>query len=54
MPFVSKALEVTTQNPGFLPRSFDLDEMRKDVELFETLYPLLLNTVRVNGTTFRP
>ncbi|RCJ15242.1 hypothetical protein A6S26_07900 [Nostoc sp. ATCC 43529] len=41
--FVSKALEVATQNPEFLPRSFDLEEMRKDVQLFEALYPLLLS-----------
>lgn len=40
--FVSKALEVATQNPDFLPRSFDLEELRKDVQLFEALYPLLL------------
>ena len=41
--FVSKALEVATQNPEFLPRSFDLNEMRKDVQLFEALYPVLLS-----------
>jgi hypothetical protein len=41
--FVTKALEIATQNPDFLPRSFDLDEMRKDVELFDQLYPLLLS-----------
>lgn len=40
--FVSKALEVATQNPDFLPRSFDLEEMQKDVELFQTLYPILM------------
>lgn len=40
--FVSKALEVATQNPDFLPRSFDIDEMRKDVELYEALYPIVL------------
>ena len=40
--FVSKALEVATQNQDFLPRSFDLEEMRRDVEMFEALYPLLL------------
>jgi hypothetical protein len=40
--FVSKALEIATQNPEFLPRSFDLEEMRKDVQLFEALYPVLL------------
>lgn len=38
--FVSKALEVATQNPDFLPRSFNLEELRKDVQLFEALYPL--------------
>lgn len=40
--FVSKALEVATQNPDFLPRSFDLEEMRKDVQLFETMYPIVM------------
>jgi hypothetical protein len=33
--FVSKALEVARQNPDFLPRSFDLDEMKRDVELLD-------------------
>lgn len=40
--FVTKALEVATQNPDFLPRSFDIDEMRRDVELFEAMYPLVV------------
>ncbi|MCY7320900.1 MAG: hypothetical protein LH660_03640 [Phormidesmis sp. CAN_BIN36] len=40
--FVGKALEVAKQNPDFLPRSFDLDEMKRDVELFESLYPIFL------------
>ena len=40
--FVSKALEVATQNPDFLPRSFDLEEMRKDVQLFEAMYPIVV------------
>ncbi len=39
--FVTKALEVAKQNPDFLPRSFDLDEMRFDVELFEAMYPIV-------------
>ena len=30
------------QNEGILPRAFDLDEMRKDVQLTEDLYPILL------------
>ncbi|MER3493846.1 MAG: hypothetical protein C4323_16920 [Mastigocladus sp. ERB_26_2] len=45
--FVSKALEVAAQNPDFLPRSFDLDEMRRDVELFEALYPILLSITQL-------
>ncbi|MBD2501966.1 hypothetical protein [Anabaena azotica] len=46
--FVSKALEMATQNPDFLPRSFDLDEMRRDVELFEALYPILLSLTQLH------
>jgi hypothetical protein len=45
--FVVKALEVGTQNPDFLPRSFDLDEMRRDIELFEALYPILLSLTQL-------
>ncbi len=40
--FIGKALEVATQNPAFLPRSFDLEEMRKEVQLFESLYPIVV------------
>ena len=40
--FVSKALEVATQNPDFLPRSFDVEELRKDVQLFEAMYPIVV------------
>jgi len=40
--FVGKALEVARQNPDFLPRSFDLDEMKRDVDLFESMYPIFL------------
>ncbi len=45
--FVGKTLEVATQTPDFLPRSFDLDEMRQDVTLFEVLYPLLLSLTQL-------
>lgn len=45
--FVSKALEVAAQNPEFLPRSFDLEEMWKDVQLFEALYPVLLSLTQL-------
>jgi len=40
--FVSRALEVATQNPDFLPRSFDLEEMRRDVELMSAMEPVFL------------
>jgi hypothetical protein len=45
--FVSKALEVGTQNPDFLPRAFNLEEMRRDVELYETLYSVLLSLTQL-------
>ncbi len=45
--FVSKALEVATQNPDFLPRSFDLEEMRRDLALYEALYPVLLSLTQL-------
>jgi hypothetical protein len=46
--FVTKALEVATQNPEFLPRSFDLEEMRKDTELFEAMYPIMLASSQIH------
>ena len=45
--FVSRALEVAAQNPEFLPQSFNLDEMRKHVQLFEALYPVLLSLTQL-------
>ncbi|BAY14332.1 hypothetical protein NIES2109_43280 [Nostoc sp. HK-01] len=45
--FVSKALEVATQNPNFLPRSFDIEEMRRDLALYEALYPVLLSLTQL-------
>jgi hypothetical protein len=45
--FVTKALEVATQNPDFLPRSFDIDEMKQDVRLFDAMYPLLLSLTQL-------
>lgn len=37
--FVEQALTIATQNPDVLPRSFDVEEMRKDVELMDALRP---------------
>jgi hypothetical protein len=39
--FVAKALEVAEQNPDILPRSFDVAEMRKDLELLDALLPVV-------------
>jgi hypothetical protein len=40
--FVSQALEVAKQNPDILPRSFDIEEMRRDVELSNALQPVAM------------
>jgi len=40
--FTSKAVEIATQNPDFLPRSFNLEEAQQDLELFEALYPITI------------
>ena len=32
--FVQKTMELVKQNQDFLPRSFDVEEMQKDVDLF--------------------
>ncbi len=45
--FTRKALEIATQTPDFLPRSFDIDEMRRDLELFESLQPMLLALMKL-------
>ena len=39
--FVSRALEVAKQNPGFLPHAFDVDAMDRDMQLFSALQPIL-------------
>jgi len=46
--FVSKALEVAIQNEDILPRSFDLEEFKRDVALFESLYPVLIAIAQLN------
>ena len=40
--FVRKAFEVGSQNPGMLPVSFDLEEMRRDADLFDSLSAIRL------------
>jgi hypothetical protein len=45
--FVAKALEVADLNPDFLPRSFDLDEMRRDIQLHEKLDRILISLTQL-------
>ena len=40
--FVQQALEVATQNEDMLPRSFSVEEMRRDVELANALQPIMV------------
>lgn len=39
--FVMQALTVATQNEDILPRSFDVEEMRRDVALLNSLQPIV-------------
>ncbi len=38
--FVTKALELANQNSDFLPGSFNIEEMRKDVNLYNDLHAI--------------
>ncbi len=40
-------MEVATLNPEFLPRSFNLEEMRRDLATYEDLYPVLLSLTQL-------
>jgi hypothetical protein len=45
--FVDKAIELATQNAELMPRCLDIDEMRRDLELVESLYPILLSIAQL-------
>ncbi|MGJ3252811.1 MAG: hypothetical protein ACFE0J_17015 [Elainellaceae cyanobacterium] len=40
--FTRKALELALHNPDFLPRSFKLEEMQRDLELYDALRPIIV------------
>jgi hypothetical protein len=40
--FVQKALELAIAHQDQLPRSFDLEEMQRDIELFDALYTIAM------------
>ena len=45
--FVDKALEVALQNSEIMPRGFDIEEMRKDVETYRSLTAIRLSIVQL-------
>ena len=45
--FINKTLEVGTQNPEFLPRSFDISQMRNEVELLTVLQSITIALTQV-------
>jgi hypothetical protein len=45
--FVGKALAVAQHNSNFLPRSFSVEEMERDVKLTESLQPILVSLTRL-------
>jgi hypothetical protein len=45
--FVDKAFEVASTNPDFLPRSFDVEEMRKDLELYQDLNRIRMSLLQL-------
>lgn len=47
--FVDQGLVLDVQNPGILPRSFDLDEYQRDVTLVRQLEPLVLAFGQLQG-----
>lgn len=40
--FVSQALQLAEHDDSFLPRSFDIEEMKRDLALAESLYPIMI------------
>jgi hypothetical protein len=47
--FVQKAFEVGSRHPDYLPGSIDLEELRRDIELFEAIYPILMDLNQLQG-----
>ncbi len=40
--FVLKSIEIAQQNPTMIPQTFNTEELRRDIELYEALQPLIL------------
>lgn len=46
-PFVEKGLEVATLHPELLPGYFNVKEMQKDLDLYNTLLPIQISISRL-------
>lgn len=46
--FCRQALHVMGENPGILPRNFDLDGLRRDLALLDSLRPRALRVTRLH------
>ncbi|KAM3106366.1 hypothetical protein ACKFKH_18940 [Phormidesmis sp. 146-20] len=47
--FILNCLDAAQQHSGCLPRSFDVEEMQKDVQLIEDLYPVLMALMELHS-----
>lgn len=45
--FVNKAIEMAAQNGDLMPRYFDLEEMRRDLDLVDALYPIMMSMAKL-------
>lgn len=46
--FCRQAVNVMNENPGILPRNFDVDELRRDLGLLDVLRPRALRLTRLH------
>ncbi|MGJ3245299.1 MAG: hypothetical protein ACFE0I_04400 [Elainellaceae cyanobacterium] len=46
-PFVNKSIELAAQNHELMSRCLDIDEMRRDVDLVDALYPIMLSVAKL-------
>jgi hypothetical protein len=49
--FAGKVLEVTSQNPDFLPRSFNVEQLRADLETFDRLSSIVMALTQLCNLT---
>lgn len=47
--FVEKAVDLAVRHPEILPGTFELDELKADLELFATLYPIMMQIAELHN-----